>query len=239
MDNIRYRLSRHAFLSIATRYCVFLDAARDRYLVVNREEFTALAPLLEGWIGTGPDCDSNALIGRRSLKLAAELCRRGILTVAERDGKPVQVQVITPATRNAAPHFQRVGPSNRLRHGVDFLMAAVRTRRQFRADTFESIMRDVSGRRALADGALTVELQREAYLVSVFEACRAYYSRPYICLFDSVCLFNFLARYGFFPTLVFGVIGEPFRAHCWLQDGDVVLNDVVERVTAYAPIMCI
>jgi hypothetical protein len=239
MGTIRYRLSRHSYLSVAIRYCVFLDAARDRYLAVNREEFTALGPWLEGWIGPEPDRDSAASLGPRSRQLAVELCRRGILTTSERDGKPVQMQAITPATRNAVPHFHRIGLSKRLGHGVNCLMAAARTRRQFKTDTFESIMRGVSASRARAGAALTVELQYEAYLVSVFEACRTFYSRPYICLFDSVSLLNFLARYGFFPSLVFGVIAEPFQAHCWLQDGDVVLNDAVERVTAYAPIMCI
>jgi hypothetical protein len=76
-------------------------------------------------------------------------------------------------------------------------------------------------------------------LLSVFKRWRAYYSRPYVCLFDSVCLLRFLNFYNLFPTLVFGVVAEPFHAHCWLQDGGTVLNDTVERVSAYSPIMSV
>ena len=36
---------------------------------------------------------------------------------------------------------------------------------------------------------------------------------------------------------VFAVKGAPFAAHCWIQLGDIVLNDSVENVRAYTPIM--
>jgi hypothetical protein len=36
---------------------------------------------------------------------------------------------------------------------------------------------------------------------------------------------------------VIGVKLNPFAAHCWLQVGDVVLNDLPERVAAFTPIL--
>jgi hypothetical protein len=35
------------------------------------------------------------------------------------------------------------------------------------------------------------------------------------------------------------VKASPFGAHCWLQEGDLILNDSVERVGAYTPIMIV
>ena len=237
MDTVRYRLSSHSFISVGTNYCVFLDAVRDRFLAINREQFAALGPWLDGWIGAATDCGSDSCLSPRARKLAADLCRLGILTTAQHHGKPVRTQTIVAAATNAVPHLHRVGASERLSHGANFLMALVRTRRQFKTDMFRSLLYDVSGGHARPDPVQMRQLEHETFLVSVFEGWRAYYSRSYVCLFDSVCLLNFLARYGFFPSLVFGVIAEPFQAHCWLQEGDLVLNDTVERVTAYAPIM--
>ena len=74
-------------------------------------------------------------------------------------------------------------------------------------------------------------------LASIFNVWRAYYVRPSLCLFDSLCLLEFLACYALFPKWVFGVNAEPFQAHCWVQEGTAVLNDTVERVSAYTPIM--
>jgi hypothetical protein len=34
-------------------------------------------------------------------------------------------------------------------------------------------------------------------------------------------------------------MAEPFGAHCWLQERDYLLNDAVERVGMYTPIMVI
>jgi hypothetical protein len=38
---------------------------------------------------------------------------------------------------------------------------------------------------------------------------------------------------------VFGVREAPFTAHCWVQDGAVVLNDHLENVDLYTPIMTV
>jgi hypothetical protein len=56
-------------------------------------------------------------------------------------------------------------------------------------------------------------------------------------LFDSLALLEFLAVYRFFPRIVFGVVADPFQAHCWLQDDAVVLNDDLERLGKYQPIL--
>ncbi|MEO1020428.1 MAG: lasso peptide biosynthesis B2 protein, partial [Pseudomonadota bacterium] len=63
--------------------------------------------------------------------------------------------------------------------------------------------------------------------------------RPYLCLFDSLALLYFLARYEVFPQWVFAVQLKPFRAHCWVQSNSLVVNDVVANVRHYTPIMSI
>jgi hypothetical protein len=57
------------------------------------------------------------------------------------------------------------------------------------------------------------------------------------CLLRAFVLLRLLRRHGHDAAWVFGVATRPFRAHCWLQRGDVVLNDTVERARAYTPIM--
>lgn len=60
-----------------------------------------------------------------------------------------------------------------------------------------------------------------------------------VCLFRSGMLLAFLTALGHRPDWVFGVRTWPFRAHCWLQADDVVLDDEAERVCAYTPIMAV
>lgn len=58
------------------------------------------------------------------------------------------------------------------------------------------------------------------------------------CLLRSALLMSFLKRSDLSADWVFGVRLWPFSAHCWVQAGDVCLNDDVERLAAYTPIYC-
>ncbi|MFN3668447.1 MAG: lasso peptide biosynthesis B2 protein [Brevundimonas sp.] len=56
------------------------------------------------------------------------------------------------------------------------------------------------------------------------------------CLVRSAMLVVFLRRRGLAADWVFGVRLWPFAAHCWVQIGDLCLNDDVERLWPYTPL---
>lgn len=69
-------------------------------------------------------------------------------------------------------------------------------------------------------------------------------ARPWIpfegeCLQRAFQLRYYLALRGIATDWVFGVRTWPFSAHCWLQIGDVVIGDRLERVARYTPIMTV
>jgi hypothetical protein len=59
------------------------------------------------------------------------------------------------------------------------------------------------------------------------------------CLVRSFVLRRFLQRSGARADWVFGVATWPFAAHCWIQSGDLVLDDHWERLLAYEPILVV
>lgn len=80
----------------------------------------------------------------------------------------------------------------------------------------------------------------EAVLAPLVAAARA--ARPWIpfegeCLQRAFQLRHLLARRGIAVDWIFGVRTWPFGAHCWLQIGDLVVGDRLERVGRYTPIM--
>jgi hypothetical protein len=104
----------------------------------------------------------------------------------------------------------------------------------------ESIVRTVERRKQSASVTpIPFDFRRAEALLAQFDALRPLFPRKYLCLFDSLAQLEFLSRFGLYPTWIFAVIPEPFEAHCWLQQGDVVLNDSVEEVTKFTPIMAI
>lgn len=59
------------------------------------------------------------------------------------------------------------------------------------------------------------------------------------CVYRAYLLRAFLAARGRGSTWVFGVRTWPFSAHCWLQIDDVLLDDDLDRVGLYTPILAV
>lgn len=59
------------------------------------------------------------------------------------------------------------------------------------------------------------------------------------CLYRAYLLRAHLASMGHGATWVFGVRTWPFSAHCWLQIGDILLDDDLDRVGLYTPILAV
>lgn len=66
-----------------------------------------------------------------------------------------------------------------------------------------------------------------------------FYTAHNYCLLDSLTLAQFLLRRRISATLVLGIETSPFGAHAWVQIGDVVINDSVEVVRRYTPILVV
>lgn len=60
-----------------------------------------------------------------------------------------------------------------------------------------------------------------------------------LCLMRSLQQRLYLEKRGHAAHWVFGVRTWPFEAHCWLQAGDVVLDDTLEHAGAFTPIMVV
>jgi hypothetical protein len=78
--------------------------------------------------------------------------------------------------------------------------------------------------------------RRAADTARTFLQARIYAPVETSCLLDSLALVKFLARQGLRAHIVFGVTGDPFSAHCWVQVKDMVLSDTAGNVNAYTPI---
>lgn len=74
-------------------------------------------------------------------------------------------------------------------------------------------------------------------LAQRFARCRRLVPLPPLCLPDSIAFLWFAMRRGHAPRLVFGVEAFPFTAHCWVQDGGVVLTDALDHASRFKPIM--
>jgi len=92
--------------------------------------------------------------------------------------------------------------------------------------------------RSLADASLAPGTPC-GRIVRAFEHGRLLRTAANRCLPRSLGLNRALARKGCRSHIVLGVKLGPFAAHCWVQAGQDVLNDTVEEVARYTPILVV
>lgn len=110
----------------------------------------------------------------------------------------------------------------------------LRMRRQLRKQTLKAVLHGVANRRGTTTS--NVDASGTLVLAGRFLRARLYVPVQPTCLLDSLALTSWLAARGVSANIVFGVADAPFSAHCWVQAGDLVLNDTVGNAMAYMPI---
>lgn len=93
--------------------------------------------------------------------------------------------------------------------------------------------------KTLTDRALSTPIAstRVCRDIRAFQQARLLRTAADRCLPRSIALAICLARHGCPTNVVLGVKLAPFAAHCWTQSRDQVLNDEIEEVRRYTPIL--
>jgi hypothetical protein len=149
--------------------------------------------------------------------------------------------------RPPLPEVELASDSDFERSGINlgmvlaFASASLFAKLALRLWRFERVIQRVARRKARrADANQLLDMERARQLIDAFGRMRAFlFSSRDECLHDSLAVIEFLARYGLFPSWVFGVRARPFEAHCWVQHAGIVFNDTVEQVGAYVPVMVV
>jgi hypothetical protein len=76
-----------------------------------------------------------------------------------------------------------------------------------------------------------------ANLHAAFRSASLWLGEADQCLARSIAFRMLAFRLGLTPKLVMGVKLDPFSAHCWVQMGDCIANDRLERVRNFTPIL--
>lgn len=240
MNDTAHFLSRDCFVCNTGMYWIILSASRDKYLCVAHEELASIGHRISGWEDKSNSLNHCSSTEAEAGKLIKSLTAHGILTSDPMLGKPFT------ESKYAAPDSQIEPSEINAPANASFpwiarcLMACTKADWRLRTNPFSRTLTTIERRRSRAEcSAATYDTAYVSTLVMAFKALRPLYPRPYLCLFDSLALLEFLAEYHFFPHIVFGVVADPFEAHCWVQEGTTIINDDLERVGKYKPILSV
>lgn len=225
-------LPKDTYVCVSDSVAIFLDLKRDQYVGVGSEHFPTLHRLLNG--GAEPQSDA------ADSECIQELISQGLLTRDRQAGKPVAsthvIVASSPLTDRPAPH----PPAIRFSHVFRLMMAWLISELYLRRRLPRAVRRAQARKRRTGTHKRSIDREAVTELVRIFYGLRPlFFASRDKCLFTSMVLLEFLARYGIAATWVFGVKTAPFAAHCWVQEGVFVLTDTPENIQTYLPILAV
>ena len=217
----------------AAASAVNLWASPDIHLARVDEDIIVLvlaADAYNGLLGVGDvmNLRPDGSIGAGDADLAADLIAAGIATC---------IAPALPRTPSILP--ARELPRTARASGVETFRAAIALAVASRQFVGKSLVDMIAVDAPAATPSLPHDEVRLDRLVAAVRSARPWVPYEGECLQRSFQLRRFLACEGIATSWYFGVRTWPFAAHCWLQIGDLVLGDRLERVRFYAPILVV
>lgn len=210
-------LAPHVHLAVIGEDVVLLDVSADTYLCIP-DGRAQLRPSEDGAAVSPADADV-----LQGLVAAGLIC-----------AKPRPL-----GRRPAARPVRDVGPpseaSLNLGQALRLCAAMWDLAWRYRGRSFSDILA-FAGRAPACDADRHAEIVR---LARLFQRVAVWLPMSRKCLVRSFVLLRFLHRSGLNAQWVIGVRTWPFSAHCWLQLGDMALDDSWERLVVYEPILAV
>lgn len=217
-----YRLQDGLSFCLVDGHAVFLDIRNDRYFRLSGQMERMFMAYVEGSHGL-PDL--------------APLIERNILTASPPPSYIAQ-DLVDAAQSSAlelpaSPLPCGIGTATEVFTTVCWTQIRLKTRRlkAILDKTVDFRCRTLAPERNLEPALLNS--------TRVFLKARKLVPIENCCLLDSLSLASFLTKRRLYVNIVFGVTSDPFSAHCWVQSGNIVLNDTVGHTRTYTVIRVI
>lgn len=205
---------------------IVLDARAERYFMLPERLRSAFLRL---WDGVAPE--------ERDPILLRSLISTGIVTSDQvPTGRCAQPVVVTQPRRELAVHTAHRIPWTEVAYAAFHQMSC---RLTLRRGQLMVVLADLQGDprdSPVADDTLHEQISRVAM---AFRATSGLIRQQDQCLPRSISFARICKKRGVKVTLVIGVALDPFSAHAWVQEGDAVLNDTIERIRCYTPILAV
>lgn len=199
---------------------IFLDLTANRYFQLGDEASIAFLALVQG----GPMDEKHTACLRR-------LQTDGLLEQVPGDAE----KAVALVTHHALPTREIAGKPGMAALVLLPLVLPMLLVTRLRLRLFPKSVLRASGKRRPHILAARPMVSM-ALPVAAFDLAGLILSRADRCLERSLVMRDLLELFGHRVDLVLGVATRPFGAHCWVQQGEALIGDRVERVSFFQPI---
>jgi hypothetical protein len=201
---------------------VFLDVLNDRYLTLTAEAEQAFRRLI-----------SSDPLGAADCAQLQDLVASGLL-----QDSPGPAPSAARARAAARSLFQEQMHA-RARDTASALAWLARTRIGMALRPLRSTLRALREAKLCADLEPAPPAEELSRVAAAFSRCSMWASPLDRCLPRSVAAARLMIERSLDADFVIGVRLQPFSAHCWVQHQDVLINETLDRVRNYTPILVV
>lgn len=233
----KYWLRQWVYAAISDEHLVFLDVLRDKYYLIPCDEARLVYSVIVQDGEEKADVPSEEIEPGCEPKSIEQMVENGLITDKPEAGKPFsQCSILPPVDRFEHTESDEE-PKVCWHHVVSAFLTGLLVHIALRFMPLRLIIKLLSRSKVMPNPE---ECERTGLkLAALYRLMRPFLYRSRLCLYDTIAFASFCRIYGFSPTIVFGVKGEPFEAHCWAQWGALVLNDSPQNTGQYTPIMAV
>lgn len=130
-------------------------------------------------------------------------------------------------------------PTIALRDVWQFIVSCLVARLRLTCASIEVTVRAVEHRNRNGRSRSPFNPDEARRLLRIYNRLRPLIPKDFLCLYDSLSILEFLARYDCFPSWIFAVQLEPWTAHCWVQYETVAFNQDVDEARSYLPLVAV
>ncbi len=216
-----YRLRNGLSFCVTGQRAIFLDVAADRYFGLQPQWDLVFRRLV---MGEAPGSDLGHLVASAILVEDEEI-----------DSPPQPVSI--PCASREVPLDPATGSMGQR---FAFIRAQISAIIRLRVREFGLVIAQIERRARCVeiDHAGRADPEWTGW-ASAFAASSWLLPQRGQCLPRSIAFLKVLLAAGLSAKLVIGVSASPFSAHCWVQADDMVLNDRLENIRPFEPILAI
>lgn len=220
-----YRLRHGLAFCLIGDTVIFLDATAGRYFGASQQTQISFSRLIS---------DSGRLPDEGDRNLSA-LISRGYLVES-----PLPVEFDIPPVQDLADNIgTRTFPSTPISLVALVVLWQLLIKVRLQTSSLDRLL-DALSRRRLNQAPAKFDKRLHALRVSAaFRKAAIFLGATDRCLVQSLAMFAVLKRHGVPCRFAIGVRTRPFKAHSWVEFDTLVLNDDIENVLRFNPILVV
>ena len=238
----RYCRGATLYLSKHVHFCeyygdyIFLDLQRDAYEMIPKSQAMRFNDVIDHGFEEFGLLEQE--FGTEIIDTLRFMYEHDMITVCPDKGKAFQPYTVPSSDKDLELLQSRPAKLLGLSSVGVFYGVVTRAYIELKLRKLRTVIERVQERKNQDPNATTVnQLDHFITRTKQFMWLRDFFPSTGMCLFNSYALIEYLAFYKLYPTWTFGVRSRDWEAHCWVETEGTILNDSLDRVKRFRPIM--